>query len=259
MAAWKTPCWTGKKLPAKSGSIMKYPLLKECLNRVGFLVPPGAIHLANGLLNYVNVGRWFHDRKLNVPVRFRDRGAFYNYLSTQVGEPVAYLEFGVFKGESLRHWTGLLKHTNTFFHGFDSFVGLPENWRHIKKEFFDVSNQMPRFDDPRVKLFKGWFSDTLPAYLGEFKPHPSLIVHLDADLYSSTIFVLKQLGPFFHNGTILIFDELFDREHELKAFNEFLDERRISIECLAATRTLTQAAFRITAMQPDGASAPDMR
>ncbi|HZV34628.1 MAG TPA: TylF/MycF/NovP-related O-methyltransferase [Verrucomicrobiae bacterium] len=227
---------------------MEYPKLKECLNRVGFLVSPRAIHLLNGFLNYLNIGRWFHDRGLSVPIRLDDRAPFYQYIATQIQEPASFLEFGVFKGASLRQWTELLKNPSTFLHGFDSFVGLPENWRHMKKEIFDAGSQMPKFEDSRVKLFKGWFSDTLPVYLREFKPHPCLIVHLDADLYSSTSFVLTQLRSFFSVGTILIFDEIYDREHELKAFSEFMDENRIKVECIAATRTLTQAAFRITAL-----------
>jgi hypothetical protein len=97
-------------------------------------------------------------------------------------------------------------------------------------------------------LYKGWFSDTLPPYVRQFKPSPTLVVYLDADIYSSTIFALRQLQPFLRPGTILIFDEFWDREHELRAFTEFLNDVPFSIECLAATPTLSQMAFRITAM-----------
>ena len=61
--------------------------------------------------------------------------------------------------------------------------------------------KLPRFDDPRVRLVKGWFNDTLPPFLREFRPHPTLILHLDADLYSSTIFVLRQMKPHLRPGT----------------------------------------------------------
>ena len=229
---------------------MNYPVLKEYLCRIGVLVSPRMIHLANGTLNYLNIGRWFHDRNLKVPVRCSTRPLLYDTVALSVKEPASYLEFGVYKGDSLRHWTTLLKNPDTFFHGFDSFEGLPEAWGPVDREYLNLKGVMPKFDDPRVKLFKGWFSDTLPGYLKTFKPRPNLVIYLDADLYSSTAFVLQQLWPFMQVGTIIIFDELWDREHELKAFNEFLDEHHLSIECLAATRTLSQAAFRITAMQP---------
>lgn len=229
---------------------MNYPKLKELLCRAGIIVSPKAIHLANGVLNYLNIGRWFHDRKLRVPVRCPGREPLYDCVAKFVKEPASYLEFGVFKGASLRHWATLLKHPDNFFHGFDSFEGLPERWGPVDRQHFNLEGAMPKFDDPRVKLFKGWFSDTLPAYVRQFKPHPSLVIYLDADLYSSTAFVLQQMRPFVQPGTILIFDELWDREHELKAFTEFLDEQRCEIECLAATGGLCQAAFRITAVQP---------
>jgi hypothetical protein len=75
------------------------------------------------------------------------------------------------------------------------------------------------------------------------------LVHLDADLYSSTKYVLKQLAPWLHPDTVLIFDEFYDREHELKALDEYLTETGSRLVCLGATRTLTQVAFRIVPRQ----------
>src|SRR5262245_6901024 len=226
---------------------MKYPSIKENLARLGRFVSPKWIHLGSGVLNYLNVGRWFHDRGLEVPVRCANRQALADALAPLVKEPATYLEFGVFQGATLRHWTNLLRHPESLLHGFDSFEGLPEHWGPVEKNYFKLK-EPPRFDDPRVRLIKGWFSDTLPGYLREFKAPDSLVVHLDADLYSSTIFVLRELRPFFRPGTILIFDEFFDRNHELKAFTEFLEEAPFGIECVAATNSLCQAAFRITSM-----------
>jgi len=225
---------------------MNFPVIKQNLVKLGRFFSPRWIHYANGLLNYLNLGRWFHDRGLSVPVRCAERGLLYDHVATLIQEPVSYLEFGVFKGDTLRHWSKLLKHPNSFLHGFDSFEGLPEDWRVLEKESFNVHGQMPQFDDRRVRLFKGWFSDTVPPYIKEFRPNAALVIHLDADLYSSTIFVLRQFRPFLKPGVVLIFDEFFDREHEMKAFNEFLREESFSIECLGATRSLSQVAFRIT-------------
>jgi hypothetical protein len=226
---------------------MKFPMLKQCLSRVGAVVPRQTIHYANGVLNYLYLGRWFRERHLVVQVRCNGREQLYDEVAKHVQEPASYLEFGVFGGTSFRYWTRLLKHPQTFFHGFDSFVGLPEDWNiMVDRKAFDKDGIMPDFDDPRVKLFKGWFSETVPNYVRDFKPHSNLVVHLDADLYSSTALVLGQLRPFIIPGTILMFDELFDREHELKALTEFLDATKLRIECLAATSALTQAAFRIT-------------
>lgn len=235
---------------------MKFRTPKALLTRLGPLVSPRMIHYASGLLNYLTVGRWFHDRKLAVPIRCADRAPLYDHVASLIHEPATYVEFGVFKGATLRHWTGLLKHPASCLHGFDSFEGLPETWSYfVGKETLDVHGVMPRFDDPRVRLFKGWFTQTLPGYLRDFHPHPTLIIHLDADLYSSTSFVLWELKPHLRPGTILIFDEFFDREHELKAFTEFLHEFPMVIECIGATLALSQAAFRIKSL-PESPTAP---
>jgi hypothetical protein len=225
---------------------MKFPAIKETLVTLGRFIPAKSIHYANGILNYLNLGRWFHDRNLRVPVRCADRPLLYNEVAKSLREPVSYVEFGVFKGDTMRHWSKLLNDPKSSLDGFDSFEGLPEDWGPVDKKLFDIKGQMPRFDDPRVRLFKGWFTDTVPGYVKDFKPNPTLVLHLDADLYSSTIFVLRQFRPFLKPGVVLIFDEFFDREHELKALNEFLKEEPFGIECLAGTRSLTQVAFRIT-------------
>jgi|ERR1043166_7469243 hypothetical protein len=226
---------------------MRFPALKENLFRLGAWVPPKGIHYANGVLNYLNLGRWFRDRGIEIPVRLNGREPLYEQVAKLVKEPAAYLEFGVFNGSSMRFWSKLLKHPDSFLHGFDSFEGLPEDWKLLaRREDFCVEN-IPVFDDPRIKLFKGWFSDTVPKYAAEFRRPPNLVMHLDADLYSSTATVFKEMRRFIGPGTILIFDELFDREHELKAFTEYLDSGPIKVECLGGTRSLTQAAFRVLA------------
>lgn len=235
---------------------MKFTLLKEFLCRAGVLISPAGIHYLNGVLNYLNVGRWFYDRRLTIPVRCADRPSLYAYLAAQVPEPTTFLEFGVFQGVSMGIWSRLLKSPETRLAGFDSFEGLPENWGlFTEKQVFDMKGHIPHFDDPRVQLVKGWFDQTLPGFLRDFKPNASLVVHLDADLYSSTIYVLREIKPFLFPGTILLFDEFFDREHELKAFNEFLVEFPLSIECVGATNALTQVAFRIKALST-GATGP---
>lgn len=48
-------------------------------------------------------------------------------------------------------------------------------------------------------------------------PRPT-VVHLDADLYSSTLFILIHVLPRLKKGDILIFDQFGDCLHEFKAF-----------------------------------------
>jgi O-methyltransferase len=225
---------------------MKYPKLKKILTRVGARCSPSHLHLLNGLFNYMNIGHWFRQNGFQLNDIRSSRKELYEHLAGLTKGPVSYLEFGVFRGDSMRIWSSVLKDPGSSLDGFDSFEGLPEDWRlAADKSTFDVEGAIPIIDDTRVSFHKGWFSDTLPGFLKAFQPKGQLVVHLDADLYSSTKYVMDQLLPLMVRGTILIFDELFDRDHELRALDEFIVEHSVGLECVGATPTLTQAAFLI--------------
>lgn len=99
-------------------------------------------------------------------------------------------------------------------------------------------------DDSRVSFYKGWYSETLPRYV--LPAHEQLFVNFDADLYSSTRTVLDFLKPHISFGTYLYFDEFQAREHESKAFDEFLSETGWTFQVVAASRGLTNVLFQRT-------------
>src|SRR5262249_39413715 len=139
------------------------------------------------------------------------------------GNAIDYLEFGVFRGESMRSWVKLNADKNSRFYGFDSFEGLPETWRQTQPEgHFNVDGNIPQIDDSRVTLVKGWFDETVPEFIRNFAAQNRLVVHLDADLYSSSMVALMHLSPHLRSGSLLIFDEFYDRDHEFKAFQDYL-------------------------------------
>jgi len=154
---------------------------------------------------------------------------------------VLYLEFGVYEGHATRYWSQRLKHPETRLHGFDSFEGLPDAWGPHKKGHFATGGQVPTIDDPRVQFFKGWFEQTLPNYV--VLPHKVLVLLMDADLYSSTITVLRYLRPHIRKGTFIYFDEMHEMEHEPRAFDEFARESGLTFRAVAADRTLAHVFF----------------
>ncbi len=107
-----------------------------------------------------------------------------------------------------------------------------------------MNGAVPVIDDHRVSFFKGWYSDTLPQYV--LPPKEQLFVNFDADLYSSTKTVLDFLTPHIAVGTYLYFDEFPAREHEAKAFDEFLSETGWTFRVVAASRGLTNVLFQRT-------------
>jgi hypothetical protein len=218
--------------------------VKNLATRLGPILSKEIIHTLDASISYLETGRWLKSEGFVIPKRVDSRANVYDQLiRTLRDQPILYLEFGVYQGRSIRYWSERLRNPDSRFHGFDSFEGLPESWNMLfKKGLFSTNGEAPRIDDPRVKFFKGWFEDTLPDY----RPpqHDQLVINIDADLYSSTKFVLNALKAHISIGTYIYFDEFCDRNNELRAFDEFLAETKMRFEVAAASRSLMYIAFR---------------
>ncbi|MGE0046157.1 MAG: class I SAM-dependent methyltransferase [Hyphomonadaceae bacterium] len=164
---------------------------------------------------------------LKTAMLFNDRYAQLDYavkLAMQAHPDGLVCEFGVAGGKTLRHiakqWSGRV-------HGFDSFEGLPENWTGTSEQAGKFK-QGKRPDVPgNAILHAGWFDKSVPPFLAEHAG-PAALLHLDADLYSSTKTVLTLFKDRIVPGTVIVFDEYYNypnwREHEFKAFQEFIAE-----------------------------------
>lgn len=155
-----------------------------------------------------------------------------------------YLEFGVASGSTLSIIVANAPAGAVY--GFDSFEGLPEDWRPGFAVGAFATEKVP--DVPGADLVVGWFDDTLPGFL-EKHDEPVAFLHLDADLYSSTRTVLTALAPRLAEGTVILFDEYFNfpgwEEHEHRAWTEFVAERGLRFEYLAYTAEDEQVAVRL--------------
>ena len=164
---------------------------------------------------YSKYGDWL---KQNSSVRmFRERETMYDFLNTEIvcDEPVDYLEFGVYQGYTVKYWSTINANPDSRFFGFDSFEGLPEDWSgafvRVPKGTFNTEGMIPQIDDPRVSFNKGWFQDSLPLFLETFDSRNRLLIHCDADLYTSTLFVLCTLHNRLKPGSLIVFDEFSAR------------------------------------------------
>lgn len=134
------------------------------------------------------------------------------------------LEFGVHDGGSLRYIASLTPRT---VYGFDSFLGLPEDWDSANpKGHFDRGGIPPDDLPHNVECVVGWFETTLPAFLAA-RPDPVAFAHVDSDLYSSAKTVLTHVGPRLAPGAVLNFHEFWnfpgEREGEALALAEWLN------------------------------------
>ncbi len=227
--------------------------LKVVVSMIGSHTPKHVLTRLDAVLAYLYVARWMSDHHFRPRTLSRSRDDIIEELAKSIcNDEVLYLEFGVWRGDSTRVFSKTLTHPAARLHGFDSFEGLPESWDHIGSGTFGQGNlstrnlsvhgKIPTIPDSRVKFFKGWFEETLPNY--EFVDSPVIVIFFDADLYSSTIYVLNTLKPHIKPGTILYFDEFWNRHHELKAFDEFLLASGMKFELLAVTPGIRQAVFR---------------
>ncbi len=180
----------------------------------------------------------------------RDHSRRYK-LYNAVGQALAleakkinYLEFGVASGSSFKWWVNFNKNAESHFAGFDTFEGLPESWGGYKKG--EMSFQIPDISDERTAFYKGLFQETLNPFLDKNgnRFHESLsIIHLDADLFSATIFALSQLYRFIKKGDIIFFDELSVPNHEFLAYKIFTESFGIKLKPLGGVNNFYQVAF----------------
>jgi Methyltransferase domain len=169
------------------------------------------------ILSYLEPGSWLaKEHPENRPDVVDDEFALFEIARSRiVGQAPLYLEFGVFEGRSMRWWSSNLTQPGATLVGFDSFEGLPEDWRPGFAAGQFRTGKPPQIHDSRVSFQVGWFEETLPRFT--MPDHDQIILNIDADLYSSPATLLRWAEPFLCPGTLIYFDELWDRDHEGRA------------------------------------------
>ena len=177
---------------------------------------------------YVN--QYVHECNL-----FRNTGELWSFAADQISLEGLTLEFGVYRGTSINFFANRLKGV---MYGFDSFEGLKQGMpgTDAVKGTFNLGGNLPTVLS-NVKLIKGWFEDSLPDFLEKNDGVVSFL-HLDADNYEPTIFVLNSLRGRIQSGTIIVFDEYlgypgWDKTGEYLAWKEFTKLNNISFRYLA--------------------------
>jgi predicted O-methyltransferase YrrM len=160
------------------------------------------------------------------------------------------LEFGVYTGTTLRAIAEARGDGRV--HGFDSFQGLPEDWRAGFATGTFAVTEPPEV--PGAELVIGWFADTLPAFL-DAHPGPVDLLHLDADLYSSTATVLAHVGHRLRPGSVVLFDEYLNHpgweDGEHRAWSEYLERTGTAATYEAFTHDNEQVVVVITSVRDE--------
>jgi len=244
-----------KLLIRKANSFFKDLLL---VSRIGVLLSPLRF-CSKFFYNFSMLSSWVNKYSGKVafsdfykPFRaYTDRIKLFEHVIKTEGldtKPIHYLEFGVAGGTSFVWWTKANQHPASLFYGFDTFEGLPEDWHFFKKGAFSFDT--PFIDDQRGTFIKGLFQDTLYKFLDNYRQHTdnaavTRIFHMDADLYSSTLFALTMLAPYLRNGDIIFFDEFNIPNHEFAAWTDFVRSYYIKYEVIGAVNNFYQTSFKL--------------
>lgn len=164
------------------------------------------------------------------------------YALGQIYEPGIAAEFGVATGASLRRIVAGMPAGSSVY-GFDSFDGLPEDWR---DGFPAGTFRTTPPDVPGAQIIVGEFDASLRGWT----PGALALVHVDCDLYSSTATVLLHLtvAGALEPGCLIVFDEYHGypgaEGHEERAFLEWTLRESRSWEPIA--RGPEQLLVRLT-------------
>ena len=104
----------------------------------------------------------------------------------------------------------------------------------MPKGSFGVSGSIPEAKDARIQFIKGWFHNTSDDLLARIRQADvsQMVVHYDADLYSSTLYALSQIASL-RRPYHAIFDEFTG--HESRALYNFAQAFNVKVEFIGQT------------------------
>lgn len=155
--------------------------------------------------------------------------------------PNVFFEFGCHSGRTYSAALLASKFLNFELenYAFDSFEGLPKTSKEEDGYFRSGTFNTKKEDFVKIvknrtgillqddQLVEGYYDKSLNNKLKERLPKSVGFVHIDVDLYSSTITVLEFIKTFLVSGTVILFDDWYcfppgKEMGERKALNEFL-------------------------------------
>lgn len=156
--------------------------------------------------------------------------------------PPVYLEFGCHSGRTFSsavRAARYLKIKEAQFFAFDSFEGLPATnystdgyfkagtFSTSLKEFHSIVRKMAGLKLNTANIVRGFYDTSLTYDIQKRIPKAG-VIHIDVDLYSSTVDVLNFIKPLMTVGTVLLFDDWYcfppgTNKGEARAFSEFCE------------------------------------
>lgn len=126
-------------------------------------------------------------------------------------ERVLLAEFGVASGIATRWWLERLVSPRVVYLGFDTFQGMPVDFKGVPKGGLSLGGVPPRLDDDRVSWRIG---DVCATVLGvDWKePYERRLFLFDLDLYRPSLKAWEVVSPSFRDGDLIYFDEAYNED-----------------------------------------------
>lgn len=154
--------------------------------------------------------------------------------------PPVYYEFGCHSARTFSAAVRAARYLNmkeAQFFAFDSFQGLPDtNYEedgYFKtgtfatgvNQFHRLVRRLSGLSLDQMNIIKGFYDKSLTSELQEMMPKAG-VIHIDVDLYSSTVEVLRFIKPLMVVGTVIVFDDWYcfppgTDKGEARALKEF--------------------------------------
>lgn len=178
-----------------------------------------------------------------------------NELNQTLSETGLVLEFGTATGRTLNQFAYWLPQKTIY--GFDGWQGLPEKFNDLPEGHF--AQKLPDVLENCV-LVQGWFGarppqdkSSIPDFTAQDfaskHTEPIALLHLDADLYSSTKTVLDAFADHIVPGTVILFNEYWNhatwKKHEFKAWQEHVAKHNVKYEYIGHVSKHQEVAVRV--------------
>lgn len=133
-----------------------------------------------------------------------------------------FLEFGVSEGKLTEYFFRKYKSRIDSYHGFDTFMGLPEAWGDLPAGTFSTDGKTPKINSTKVYWHVGRVEDAGQEIfrITNTKSLPKIFI-FDLDLYGPSKSVWLAIKKNLNSGDILYFDEAY-----------YYDERNLVEEIL---------------------------
>lgn len=165
------------------------------------------------------------------------------------------LEFGTATGRTLNQFAHWLP--GKTIHGFDSWQGLPEKFNDLPAGHF--AQPLPEVLS-NCQLVPGWFGarptqdlsgiaeNTAQTFAPDHQEH-IVLLHIDADLYSSTKTVLDVFAKQIVSGTVILFNEYWNhptwKKHEFRAWQDHVAQHHVQYEYIGYASDHQEVAIRV--------------